>query len=64
MAKKNERKIQVTQKRSLIGQKPIHKKTLKALGLNRIGHTKEYVDTPQIRGMISKVRHMVSWKEI
>ena len=64
MAKKNEKKVRITQKRSTIGQKPIHKKTLKALGLNRIGQTKEYVDTPQIRGMIQKVRHMISWEEI
>jgi large subunit ribosomal protein L30 len=64
MASKNESKIRVTQTRSLIGQKPMHRKTIKALGLKRIGHTREFENTPQIRGMINAVRHMVSWEEV
>jgi large subunit ribosomal protein L30 len=63
MAKKETKKIQVTQLRSTIGQKPIHKKTIRALGLKHIGHTKEFTATPQIMGMLSRVNHMVSWKE-
>jgi large subunit ribosomal protein L30 len=64
MASKSENKIKVTQTRSLIGQKPMHRKTIKALGLKRIGHTREFENTPQIRGMINAVRHMVSWEEV
>jgi large subunit ribosomal protein L30 len=58
------KKIRITQIRSLIHQKPTHKKTIAALGLKRIGHTREMVDTPQLRGMISKVNHMVTWEEV
>lgn len=64
MASKSVNKIKVTQTRSLIGQKPMHRKTIKALGLKRIGHTREFENTPQIRGMINAVRHMVSWEEV
>ena len=64
MAQKKEKKIRVTQVRSIIGQKPNHKKTIEALGLRRIGQSKEFNDTPQIRGMITKVNHMLIWEEI
>jgi large subunit ribosomal protein L30 len=64
MAQKKEKKIRVTQIRSIIGQKPSHKKTIEALGLRKIGQTKEFNDTPQIRGMIVKVNHMLTWEEI
>jgi large subunit ribosomal protein L30 len=64
MVKKQEKMIRVTQVKSIIGQIPSHKKTIEALGLRRIGHTKEYADTPQIRGMISKITHMVTWEEL
>lgn len=64
MAKKKMKKIRVTQVRSLICQKPNHRKTIEALGLHRIGHTKEFNDTPQIRGMITKVHHLIRWEEV
>lgn len=66
MAKKKEqeKKIQVTLKRSLIGQLPAHRKTVQALGLRKIGHTRQFTATRQILGMINKVQHMVTWKEI
>ena len=64
MASESENKIRVTQTRSIIGQKPAHRKTIEALGLKKIGHTREFEDTPQIRGMINAVRHMVSWEEV
>ncbi len=64
MAKKKEKKIRVTQVRSTIGQKPSHRKTVEALGLRRIGQTREFGDSPQIRGMIEKVNHMVTWEEV
>ncbi len=62
MAKK-EKMLKITQVRSLIGQKSDHKRTIKALGLKRIRHTVVKKDTPQIRGMIEKVKHMVVVEE-
>ena len=64
MAKKGVKKIRVTQVRSIIGQIPNHRKTIDALGLKRIGHTREFVATPQILGMLTKVNHLVSWEEL
>ena len=55
----NKKTITVTQKKSPIGRQSYQKKTLIGLGLNKIGRTKELEDTPSIRGMISKVKHLV-----
>ena len=55
--------LKVTLKKSLIDQKPCHKKTAKALGLQKIGNCRTYNDSPQIRGMIRVVRHLVEVKE-
>jgi len=63
MAKKKQKTLKITQIRSLIGQKPNHKKTIEALGLKRIRHTVIQNDTPQIRGMINRVSHMVTVEE-
>lgn len=57
MSKKN--KIIVMQKKSPIGRKSYQRKTLIGLGLNKIGRSKELEDTPSIRGMIAKVKHLV-----
>ena len=51
--------IFVTQKKSPIGRQSYQKKTLVGLGLNKIGRSKELEDTPSIRGMIDKVKHLV-----
>lgn len=56
--------LKVTLKKSLIDQKPCHKKTADALGLRRIGASRTYGDTPQIRGMIRVVRHLVKVEEL
>jgi len=64
MSKKDFKKIKVTQVRSIIGQIPNHRKTIYALGLKRIGHTREFFATPQILGMLAKVNHLVSWEEL
>lgn len=45
--------------RSLIGKPEIHRKTIQALGLRKIGQVVEKNDTPQIRGMIHQVDYMV-----
>ena len=51
--------IVVTQNKSPIGRKSDQKKTLIGLGLNKIGRSKVLNDTPSIRGMINKVKHLV-----
>tara|TARA_B100000989_G_C19123084_1_gene296176 strand:- start:203 stop:385 length:183 start_codon:yes stop_codon:yes gene_type:complete len=53
------KRIIITQKKSPIGRQSYQKKTLIGLGLNKIGRSKELEDTPSIRGMISKVKHLV-----
>ena len=55
----NKKTIIVTQKKSPIGRKSYQRKTLIGLGLNKIGRTKKLEDTPSIRGMIDKVKHLV-----
>ena len=55
----NKKTLVVTQKKSPIGRQSYQKKTLIGLGLNKIGRVKELEDTPSIRGMIDKVRHLV-----
>lgn len=52
-------KIRVTQLRSTIGRSDDQRRTLRALGLRRIGHSVIHEDTPSIRGMVFKVRHLV-----
>jgi large subunit ribosomal protein L30 len=56
--------LKITQVRSLIGSKQGHKRTVRALGLKRIRDTRMHEDTPQIRGMLHKVRHLVSYEEV
>ena len=51
--------MKVTQKKSKNGADKSQLATLESLGLRRIGHTVEVVDTPQARGMLHKVRHLV-----
>ena len=51
--------VRVTQTGSPIGRKPDQKATLVGLGLNKMGRTRELEDTPSVRGMIDKVRHLV-----
>ena len=57
MSKKT--KLIVKQVKSAIGRQGYQRKTLIGLGLNKIGRTKELEDTPSIRGMINKVKHLV-----
>ncbi|MCA1687620.1 MAG: 50S ribosomal protein L30 [Actinobacteria bacterium] len=56
--------LKVTQIRSVIGSKQNHKRTVRALGLKRIRDSRVHEDTPQIRGMLHKVRHLVSCEEV
>jgi large subunit ribosomal protein L30 len=52
-------RVKVTQVRSRIGFDRKQELALKGLGLRRIGHTVDLVDTPATRGLILKVRHLV-----
>ena len=52
-------KIAVTQRRSRNGSDQRQRDTLRSLGLRKIGQRVEHEDTPQIRGMIAKVAHLV-----
>ncbi|MBV9338917.1 MAG: 50S ribosomal protein L30 [Solirubrobacterales bacterium] len=56
-------KLTVTQRRSRNGCDRRQRDTLRSLGLRRIGHSVEHEDTPQIRGMIAKVAHLVEVSE-
>jgi large subunit ribosomal protein L30 len=51
--------IKITQRRSKNGSDKTQRDTLRSLGLRRIGQTVEHPDTPQLRGMIHKVRHLI-----
>ena len=51
--------IKVTQVRSCIGRPADQRATVRALGLKRINDSAEHTDTPAIRGMLFKVRHLV-----
>ncbi len=55
--------IKITQTRSQIRRPGDQKRTLTALGLGRIGKTVEVEATPQINGMVAKVKHLVSVEE-
>jgi large subunit ribosomal protein L30 len=53
------RKLSVRQVKSASGHKADQKATIRALGISRMHQTVEHNDTPQIRGMVFKVRHLV-----
>jgi large subunit ribosomal protein L30 len=52
-------KLKITQIRSVIDRSERQKRTMQALGLRKIRQTVEHEDTPQIRGMIKKVDHLI-----
>ncbi len=60
MAKKKVKKIQVKLVGSVIGRPEKQRRTVKALGLGKINSVREHDDTPEIRGMINKISHLVT----
>jgi large subunit ribosomal protein L30 len=52
--------LKITLIHSAIGNSERHKATVRALGLHRLGQTVEQPDTPTIRGMLSKINHLVT----
>lgn len=57
-------KLKVTLVRSVIGSSETQRATVKTLGLRRLNSSSELNDTPQIRGMIRKVEHLVKVEEL
>ena len=57
-------KLKITLVKSTIGAVPKHKKTVEALGLNKLHKTVEMPDNAGIRGMVWHVRHLVKVEEI
>jgi large subunit ribosomal protein L30 len=55
--------VRVTLVRSMIGRPEKHRRVLRGMGLTRLNKTVELKDTPEIRGMINKVSHLVSTEE-
>ncbi len=58
------RRLRITQRKSSIGYIRRQKLTIKALGIKRLNHSVTHLDTPQIRGMIRKVSHLVEVEEL
>ncbi len=58
------KRLQITQTRSIIDQIEPQKRTIRALGLGRPNYSVVHKDTPQIRGMIRKVLHLVKVVEV
>lgn len=59
-----EAKIKITQVRSVIGRPEKHRRIIEALGIKRNQTSVVHNDTPQIRGMAFKVRHLVTVEEV
>lgn len=55
----SDKKIKVTLVKSVIGTKQSHRATVRGLGLRRLNHSVELIDTPEVRGMINKVSYLV-----
>ncbi|MCZ6604717.1 MAG: 50S ribosomal protein L30 [Alphaproteobacteria bacterium] len=63
MAEAGKGKVKVTQIGSAIGRRADQRQTLIGLGLNKMHRTAELEDTPAVRGMITKVQHLVRVEE-
>jgi large subunit ribosomal protein L30 len=55
--------LKIKKVRSVIGRPEKQRKILKGMGLNKLNSTVTLVDTPQVRGMVNKVIHLVSMEE-
>ncbi len=55
--------LAITQVKSANGANQRQRDTLRSLGLRRIGHTVERPDSPQLRGMVHAVRHLIAVEE-
>ena len=57
-------KIKITQVKSVIGSTKRQKAIMKALGLRNMHQTVVHDDTPQVMGMVNKMRHLISVEEV
>ena len=57
-------RLRITWKKSAIGYQRDQKRTIRALGLRRLGQTVEHSDSRSVRGMITKVKHLVAIEEV
>lgn len=64
MSKISQKRVRVTQVRSPIGRRADQRATLIGLGLNKINRSRELEDTPSVRGMIDKVRHLIQVEDL
>ncbi len=64
MTDKKTATVKVTQVASPIGRRKDQRATLVGLGLNKMHRTRELEDTPSVRGMIAKVRHLVRVEDV
>lgn len=55
--------VKITQRKSTIGCPPDQKGTMRALGLRKIGKSVTKSDTPELRGMLFKVKHLIEVEE-
>ena len=56
-------KLKITLVKSMVGRPEKHRKVLRGMGLTKMNKTVELVDTPEIRGMVEKVSHLVKTQE-
>lgn len=56
--------VKITLKKSVIGSSSDQRKVVEALGLKKLNHTVEKPDTPQTRGAIEKVKHLLQVEEV
>jgi large subunit ribosomal protein L30 len=56
--------LRIIWKKSAIGYPPRQRRTIRALGLRRLGQAVQHSDSPVVRGMIHKVRHLVEVEEV
>ncbi|NLV81406.1 MAG: 50S ribosomal protein L30 [Synergistaceae bacterium] len=54
-------KLRITWKKSTIGRPPRQGRTIKALGFRKLNDTVCHEDTPQMRGMVNSIGHLVEW---
>ncbi|OPL19943.1 MAG: 50S ribosomal protein L30 [Candidatus Aegiribacteria sp. MLS_C] len=59
-----EKTLRITQVKSAIGRQIAQKRTLEALGIRKLNQTVVHLDTPQIRGMINRVAHLLEVEEV
>ncbi|MFW6695643.1 50S ribosomal protein L30 [Streptomyces sp. MAR4 CNX-425] len=57
-------RLKITQSKSYIGSKQNHRDTLRTLGLRRLHDSVTRDDSPQVRGMVHSVRHLVTVEEV